>query len=106
MPQATWAIMCPVSLADMNEGAMGGIGHGTAQDFVSYRRSVALPEKQEPKKISDRISFRPPKINVGNTTGLFFEKNQHSGDGVRDGGTSRAQYRKRADPFATDAQTI
>ena len=79
------------SLADVNAGPVAGVGDGSAQDFVGQRRSVALPEKQEPKKIPDWISFRPSEVNVGHVTGLLFKKNQHSGDGVRDGGTSRAQ---------------
>jgi hypothetical protein len=90
----------------MNAGPMVGVADGSAKDLVGQRRSVALPEKQEPKKISDRISFRPSEVNVWHVTGLLFEKNQHSGDCVRDRRTSRAQNRKRPDPFAADAQAI
>jgi hypothetical protein len=90
----------------MNARAMPRVGDGSAQDFVGQRRSIALPEKKEPKKISDRISFRPSEINVGRMTGLLFEMNEHSGNGVGDYGTSCAQNRKSADSFAADAQAI
>lgn len=90
----------------MNAGAMPGVADGSAQDFAGQRRSVALPEKKEPEKISDRISFRPSEVNVRHLTGLLLEKDQHSGDRIRDGGTPRAQNRKVADSFAADAQAI
>ena len=90
----------------MNAGAMVRVGYRPAQDFVGERGSVALPEKQEAKKIPNRISFRPSEVNVRHMTGLLFEKNHQSGDSVRDGGTSRAQNRKLADSFAGDAQAI
>ena len=96
----------PGSSADMNAGAMAGVGHGSAQDFVGQRRSVAVPEKYEPKQIPDRISFCPSEINVRRAAGLLFEKNQQRRDGVRNCRTSRTQNRKSADSFAADTQAI
>jgi len=90
----------------MNARAVIRVAYGPAQDFVGQRGSVALPEKQEAKKIPNRISFRPSEVNVGYMTGFLFKENQHGGDGVRDGGASRAQNRKLADSFAADAQAI
>ena len=77
--------------ADVDGGAVLGVGLGLAQDLVGDGGRVALPEEQEPQQVDDRVALRPPEVTVRRLLGGVSQVEEQRG----------ARRRLRPDNLAT-----
>jgi hypothetical protein len=83
--------VCTPGSAYMNDGALGAVFDGTAQDFVGEWGGIALAEKDEAQDVDNGANVGPVKVDVGNTSGGLLQVNQQGSDGIGNDGASGAE---------------
>ncbi len=68
----------------MNDGPLGRVLDGAAEDFMGEWGRIALSQKDEAHYIRNRVDVGPVKVNMGDTASGALQVHQQSSEGIRD----------------------
>ena len=90
----------------MNDGALGGVLDGPAQNFMGKRSGVAFTQEDEADRVGNRAHIGPMEVNVGDTARGPLEIDEQGSDGIGNGSAPGMQH--TIGPFAVslEAETL
>ena len=76
----------------MDDGALGGVFDGAAEDLMGQWGGIAFAQEDKPHQVDDGVNVGPVKVDVGNAFRRLFDLDEESGDGVGNGGAPGMEY--------------